>query len=156
MSFQAGPFLFATLAQTNAFAERLAPVLRSGDTVLLGGDIGAGKTAFARALIRSRLGPGEEVPSPTFPIVQIYETPQGDIWHCDLYRLTNPNQAVELGLSDAMDEAICLIEWPDRLGPLVPSNALTLEFVAAGDHHTLSLSGPGLWAERLAAVLSHA
>ncbi|MDB4112342.1 tRNA (adenosine(37)-N6)-threonylcarbamoyltransferase complex ATPase subunit type 1 TsaE, partial [Yoonia sp.] len=75
-------------AATAAFATQVAPLLSAGDVLLLEGEIGAGKSAFARALIRARLGRMEDVPSPTFTLVQIYEAPDGDIWHCDLYRLT--------------------------------------------------------------------
>src|SRR5210317_2389261 len=88
-------------AATATLAARMAPLLAKGDTLLLEGDIGAGKSAFARALIRARLGRMEDVPSPTFTIVQTYEADDGDIWHCDLYRLTHPDEAFELGLEDA-------------------------------------------------------
>lgn len=134
---------------TTAFASRIAPLLSAGDTLLLEGDIGAGKSAFARALIRARLGRMEDVPSPTFTLVQTYEAPDGDIWHCDLYRLTHPDEALELGLEEAFESAICLIEWPDRLGDAVPSGALNLAFVAGDDGHKITVSGPHPWAARL-------
>lgn len=134
---------------TAAFASRIAPLLSAGDTLLLEGDIGAGKSAFARALIRARLGRMEDVPSPTFTLVQTYEAPDGDIWHCDLYRLTHPDEALELGLEEAFETAICLIEWPDRLGDAVPSDALHLAFAAGEDGHEITVSGPDAWAARL-------
>jgi tRNA threonylcarbamoyladenosine biosynthesis protein TsaE len=134
---------------TAAFASRIAPLLSTGDTLLLQGDIGAGKSAFARALIRARLGRMEDVPSPTFTLVQTYEAPDGDIWHCDLYRLTHPDEALELGLEEAFESAICLIEWPDRLGDAVPSDALHLAFAAGDDGHKITVSGPHPWAARL-------
>jgi len=134
---------------TNALAARVAPYLTVGDTLLLEGDIGAGKSAFARALIRARLGRMEDVPSPTFTLVQTYEDDAGDLWHCDLYRLTHPDDALELGLDEAFETAICLIEWPDRLGDAVPDATLTLAFEAREDQHHVTISGPDLWADRL-------
>ncbi|SFL77724.1 tRNA threonylcarbamoyladenosine biosynthesis protein TsaE [Shimia aestuarii] len=102
--------------------------MRPGDVLLLQGDIGAGKTHFARALIQSLLSEPEDVPSPTFTLVQTYETPGSEIWHADLYRLTSPDEVVELGLTDAFEDAICLVEWPDRLAELAPQSALRLDF----------------------------
>lgn len=116
----------STAAQTTQRAIELAQVLTAGDIVLLHGDVGAGKTHFARSLIQSVMPVVEDVPSPTFTLVQSYDTARGDIWHADLYRLTSTYEIEELGLLDAFETAICLIEWPDRLGPLAPENALTL------------------------------
>lgn len=141
---------FPTEADTSAWAARIAPHLRPGDTLLLSGPIGAGKSAFARALIRSRLGnPTEDVPSPTFTIVQTYPHDDGDIWHCDLYRLTSSHEALELGLDEAFETSICLVEWPDRLGDLAPPNALRLLFSAGPQAHTVRVSGPQTLAGRL-------
>ncbi len=154
MRFHAGPILLPTETRTAALAARLAPVLRAGDSLLLSGPIGAGKSFFARALIRARLGnPAEEVPSPTFTLVQSYDAGDTEIWHCDLYRLADPFEAVELGLDEAMADAICLIEWPDRLGGAVPDTALSLEFEATPTGHRVTLDGPGAWAPRLESVL---
>ena len=89
-------FSLADEDATAALAQHIAGRLGAGDTLLLEGDIGAGKSAFARALIRARLGRMEDVPSPTFTLVQTYEDDDGDIWHCDLYRLTHPDEALEL------------------------------------------------------------
>ncbi len=110
--------------ETAALAAAMARVLVAGDTILMSGDIGAGKTHFARNLIQHSLGYLEDVPSPTFTLVQCYDGPECEIWHADLYRLSNPDEVVELGLADAFETAICLIEWPDRLQDLTPSNAL--------------------------------
>lgn len=129
-------------AATAVFATRMAPLLRVGDCILLEGSIGAGKTSFARALIRARLGRQEDVPSPTFTLVQTYDDPNGDIWHCDLYRLTHPDEAIELGLLDAFETAICLIEWPDRLGSDQPKNAVRFSFKAGDTAHHLSADVP--------------
>jgi tRNA threonylcarbamoyladenosine biosynthesis protein TsaE len=139
-------------ADTVLLAQQIAPLLSAGDTLLLEGEIGAGKSTFARALIRARLGRMEDVPSPTFTLVQTYEDPAGDIWHCDLYRLTHPDEALELGLAEAFETAICLIEWPDRLGNEAPQDALKLAFVAGQDAHDITVSGPSPWTERLRAI----
>lgn len=114
--------------ETAALAVVLAAMLNPGDVLLLEGDIGAGKTHFARALIQSLLDTPEDVPSPTFTLVQTYETQVSEIWHADLYRLTDPSEVVELGLTDAFDESICLVEWPDRLAELAPVSAVTITF----------------------------
>ena len=119
--------------QTTALAGRLAARLAPGDTILMEGGIGAGKTHFARGLILSLLDVAEDVPSPTFTLVQTYDTRAGEVWHADLYRLTGPDEAVELGLAEAFETAICLVEWPDRLGDDAPGTALRMGFEVAGD-----------------------
>lgn len=124
---------FATEADTAAFAHALGQILQPGDTVLLEGDIGAGKTYLARQLIQRLQTTPEHVPSPTFTLVQTYETVAGLLWHADLYRLSDPDECFELGLIDAFDDAICLIEWPDRLGDLAPSSALHMSLTAQSD-----------------------
>lgn len=126
-----GRWVLPDAAATDALARALASRLGPGDTVLLQGQLGAGKSHFARALIRTRLGPlGDdvEIPSPTYTLVQSYDAPGGEIWHADLYRLSDPQEIVELGLDLAMDEAICLIEWPDRIAPDWPEAAVCLRF----------------------------
>lgn len=132
--------------ETTALATRLGAYLRPGDTLLLSGGIGVGKTHFARSLIQSLLIEPEDVPSPTFTLVQVYETQTGELWHSDLYRLSSPDDCVELGLTDAFETAICVIEWPDRLQDLMPKGALSLTFEDGDDdnarHLTLAWSNP--------------
>lgn len=125
---------------TLALGARLAAVLRAGDTLVLSGDLGAGKTTLARGLIQSRLG-DIDVPSPTYTLVQAYDWGAVELWHCDLYRLDQPNDAYELGLIDAMGEEIVLIEWADRLGALCPDDALRIDLHFDGDGRIATLSG---------------
>lgn len=134
----------ATLARW--LAHRLAP----GDVVALRGDLGAGKTAFARALIRALTDPDEDVPSPTFTLVQTYEAATGVLWHFDLYRLSGADEVIELGWDEART-GIALVEWPDRLGPLLPDDHLdlTLSFDASPTARRATLSGGGAWPSRL-------
>ena len=137
-------------AATERLAEAIAPCLRPGDALLLEGDLGAGKTTFARALIAARLtalGRAEPIPSPTYTLVQTYELDGVELWHADLYRLAGPEETAELGLDDALATAITLIEWPDRLGPLRPARRLdlVLAFAPADAARTVTLTavGPG-------------
>jgi len=105
--------------------------LKGGDCLLLSGPVGAGKTHFARAIIQTMMardGLVEDVPSPTFTLVQVYETSVGEVWHTDLYRLTHVDELTELGLDDAFETAITLVEWPDRLGAARPDRYLDLTF----------------------------
>lgn len=153
-------FTFTSPEDTAAFARALAPGLRAGDVLLLEGQIGGGKTHFARALIQARLladgAPVEDVPSPTFTLVQTYDTGQVEIWHADLYRLTHPDEVEELGLVDAFSDAICLVEWPDRLGDLAPDGALVLSFAPGEGADTRVVearSEAPEWAERLGALV---
>ncbi|MBM3605283.1 MAG: tRNA (adenosine(37)-N6)-threonylcarbamoyltransferase complex ATPase subunit type 1 TsaE [Alphaproteobacteria bacterium] len=144
--------LIADEILTAALARMLAADLVPGRTVLLDGPVGAGKTHFARAFIRARQGEAaEDVPSPTFTLVQTYDDPMGtEIWHADLYRLTDPAELSELGLDEAMSEAICLIEWPDRLQPPPPSALrVALSPCLDPDMRQIALDFPG--ADRLAA-----
>jgi tRNA threonylcarbamoyladenosine biosynthesis protein TsaE len=141
------------LAATEALAGIVAAQARRHDVVALFGDLGAGKTAFARGFLRARPG-GEaitEVPSPTFTLVQVYELPEAPVWHFDLYRLVQAEDAWELGVEEAFAEAISLIEWPDRLGSLLPAERLdvTLAPGPTPDSRRATLIGYGSWARRL-------
>ena len=113
------------------FAHELGAVLALRDIVLLRGDIGAGKSFIARAVIQSLQEQPEDIPSPTFTLVQTYETSVGEVWHADLYRLSSVGEVEELGLFEAFDSAICLIEWPDILGSLIPRKALQIDIAYA-------------------------
>lgn len=141
--------------ETSLLAQTLASRLTAGDVLLFTGDIGAGKTHFARALIQGLLPAPEDVPSPTFTLVQIYEVHQFDIWHADLYRLTDPDEVVELGLIEAFNDSLCLIEWPDRLADLAPASALSISMSMTEDpgHRALTFSWEAkTWAEKLAGL----
>ena len=140
--------LLSSPAATAALAARLAPALRAGDLLLLEGPIGAGKTHFARALIGALQAAAgqtpEEVPSPSYTLVQDYAAGGLEIWHADLYRLGDASELPELGLEAAMGRALVLVEWPERLGAPSPQ-ALTLRFAYAGDtarRVTLHPAGP--------------
>jgi tRNA threonylcarbamoyladenosine biosynthesis protein TsaE len=140
---------------TAGLAARLARRARQGDVIGLEGELGSGKTSFARAFIRA-LGSGtEEVPSPTFTLVEIYAfAGKPPVWHFDLYRLGAPEEAYELGIEEALAEGISLIEWPERLGPLMPAEHLRLA-LAPGSTPTsriARLSGTPGWAARLGGI----
>jgi tRNA threonylcarbamoyl adenosine modification protein YjeE len=108
-------------------ADEMAFFLQPGDTLCLEGDLGAGKSTFARALIRTLSGdPGLDVPSPTFTLTQSYETPRFDVAHFDLYRLTDPEELDELGLETALTRGIAVIEWPSRGAGRIPAEHVTL------------------------------
>lgn len=124
-----------TLDRTYQVAELLALRLSAGDAVFLKGPVGAGKTELARRIIQTRLaakGVAEDVPSPTFTLVQTYQAGDLEIWHADLYRLSTLDELHELGLFEAMDGALVLVEWPERMGALLPADGLTLDL--ALDH----------------------
>lgn len=124
---------------TMALGARLAGVLKVGDVIALHGGLGAGKTTLVRGLLQALLGCDTEVPSPTYTLVQVYETDIGEVWHGDMYRLDSPEDGEELGLWDAFEDAICFIEWPDKLGGYWPDDALsiTLDFEDSGRVATL-------------------
>jgi tRNA threonylcarbamoyladenosine biosynthesis protein TsaE len=137
-----------------ALAQRFKRLAAPGLCILLSGPVGAGKTTFARALIQhlqTEHGTAEDIPSPTFTLVQTYHAGTLEIWHADLYRLTSPDELIELGLDDALDSALCLIEWPDRMGDLTPKDAVHLDLqpTAIDDERlcTLRCANPAIQSE---------
>jgi len=139
---------------TQALGARLAAELRAGDVVALHGDLGAGKTTLVRGLIRALLGAEEEVPSPTYTLVQMYEAPGLMVWHFDLYRLETPDDLMELGWDETSGGA-ALVEWPERAGGHLPRTRLDvhLEFSGEGRRARLEPRGEG-WQERLDELLA--
>ena len=133
------PDLAATATLGAAIAARLAP----GDAVLLKGDLGSGKTTLARAILAA-LGVRENVPSPTFTLVQAYDTPRLMVSHYDLYRLKHESELEELGLDEALDQGAALIEWPERAEGRLPADALTAALDADKDRRAI-LEGPARW-----------
>lgn len=143
------------LAATRALAARLARELRPGDLVLLEGDLGAGKTELARAVIRALAGAPITVPSPTFTLLQSYELPTLEVGHADLYRIADPGELLELGLEECLTRGALLVEWPDRAAALWPEERLivTLATVPAdADAREVTLAGSGRWAEMIATL----
>lgn len=138
------------LAATESLAARVAACVRPGDAILLEGPLGAGKSAFARAFLRALTGDaGLEVPSPSYTLVQSYDTPRGPVHHFDLWRLDGPGALLELGWDEAAVD-IVVVEWPDRLGTLSPERALRIALhPLQGEARLVAVSG---WADRLAGL----
>jgi tRNA threonylcarbamoyladenosine biosynthesis protein TsaE len=135
--------LSETPAATAALGARLAGQLSIGDVVFLRGDLGAGKTTLARGLIGAWTGSDEEAPSPTYTLVQTYDGPRGALWHIDLYRLNDPDDVLELGLDEAYESAVTLIEWPERLGAHAPRDRIEVSIKQKGDARLIEISGAG-------------
>jgi len=137
-----------SLTDTARLARSLAAVLRPGDTVALSGDLGAGKSSFARAVLQA-LGWDDDVPSPTYTLVQPYGPPAlpFEVWHVDLYRLETPGEVEALGLLET--DAALLIEWPERMGAFLPAEALRLRLEGQGDEpRRLTWKVPKAWEDR--------
>lgn len=144
------------LSATEGLGATLAKNLAPGDCVALYGDLGAGKTTLTRAVLRA-LGVTEEVPSPTFTLVQDYETARLPVRHFDLYRLESPEELYELGLDDALSDGAALIEWPENAGPHLPEDALCIHLDGAPgeeDNRFVTIDGPERWAAAFLAFLS--
>lgn len=139
-------------AATETVAARLAAIAAAGDVIALVGDLGAGKTVFARAFVRALCSADEEVPSPTFTLVQQYEPADAPvIWHFDLFRLEAAEDALELDIEDALATGITLIEWPERLAGLLPARRLEVALSPGADPQSrrLRLAGDAEWLRRL-------
>lgn len=140
----------ASEGETLAWGAQLGRALRVGDVVCLDGGLGAGKTTLARGIVRAWVGDeGADVPSPTFTLAQIYDGPQGALWHMDLYRLKQPEEALEIGLEEALSGAVCLIEWPSRLGALLPADRIELAFSGDGEARRVLVRGFGAGVRRV-------
>lgn len=142
---------------TAALAARIAALAGPGDIIALKGDLGTGKTAFARAFIRA-CGNQDEVPSPTFTLVQVYDASPAMIWHFDLYRIRAAEEAWELSIEDAFTTGISLIEWPERLGPLLPDSRIELSFTFgdAPGARRITMDPGKEWEARLAMIAADA
>lgn len=144
---------------TAEIAQTLSETIRNGDVVLLRGDVGAGKTDLTRKIIQTKmqtLGQVEDVPSPTFTLVQTYDLDAVEYVHADLYRLSHPDEIFELGLDNAFETSACFIEWPDRLGSLAPKHALTIQIdIMDNDKRSIAFSWEDAkWGDKLNHVQS--
>jgi tRNA threonylcarbamoyladenosine biosynthesis protein TsaE len=137
------------LADAGRIGAAIGAALEPGDVVLLSGDLGAGKTTLARAMLKAR-GLAGEAPSPTFAIVQPYAPPEVDlpIAHVDLYRIEAPDELIELGLDDYLYDGALLIEWPERLGAEGWPGALSITISGSGDARALTAAVPTSWGSR--------
>ena len=144
-----GEFRLEGEAATARLGAAIAAELKPGDVVCLSGPLGAGKSSLARGLIRALTSPDEEVPSPTFTLVQTYEGCP-PVAHFDLYRLTSPDEAFELGLDEALEEGAAVIEWPQRLEGRLPPDRLDIEiaFDETGEGRRARLTPHGAWEGR--------
>ena len=136
---------------TNRLGAWLGGVLGDGDILCLSGDLGAGKSMLARGLIQSFI-PGTPAPSPTFTFVETYEAPSLVIWHYDLYRLEKPEDIWELGLEEALEGGLLIIEWPERAQAIIPTNALSMTLKIDGSQRTALIRGNNHWQRRLKRV----
>ena len=137
--------------ETRQFGAALARILQAGDVIVLRGELGAGKTCLARGMIEF-LCDVTEVPSPTYTLVQTYSAPIFDIWHFDLYRLEAPEDVWELGIEEALEDGVCLIEWPERIENLLSGSELNIEIKFEGDRRLALISGNKDWETRLGAL----
>lgn len=147
-------FELADEAATAAMGAAIARLLGPGEAVCLSGPLGAGKSSLARALIRTETTPEEEVPSPTFTLVQSYEGRRFPIAHFDLYRLGGGGEVEELGLWEALEVGVALVEWPERLGAALPADRLDVEIAYAEPGRVATLVGWGAWADRVAGLVA--
>jgi tRNA threonylcarbamoyladenosine biosynthesis protein TsaE len=139
-------------AATERLGAAIAAALQPGEAICLSGPLGAGKSTLARALVRALTTPDEDVPSPTFTLVQFYAGPRLKVAHFDLYRLSNPDEAYEIGLDEALDDGAAVIEWPERLAGRLPADRLDvgIAFEEVGDRggRRATLTPHGAWRGR--------
>jgi len=143
-----GEFRLDHEADTARLGAAIARELRRREAVCLSGPLGAGKSSLARGLIRALTGDETEAPSPTFTLVQTYETKRFPVAHFDLYRLERPEEALELGLDDALDHGAAVIEWAEKLGHHLPANRLDVALAIDGERRRARLSPHGAWEDR--------
>lgn len=129
-------------AHTLAFGNAIAPLLKPGDVIALHGGLGVGKTTFTRGLVRALMPDIQEVPSPTYTLVQAYEAPDFPIWHFDLYRLESPDEMDEMGW-DETPQGVAIIEWPEKAGKRLPVWRLDIVFDFEGEYRLVSLEPHG-------------
>lgn len=132
-------YRLTSISATKTLAETLAKSARIGDVFFLKGDLGSGKTTFARFFINSFFDKEQEVTSPTFNILQLYEAPEFTIWHFDLYRLKNISEVAELGIDEAFTSGVSLIEWPEIAESLLPKNRIEVNLSYDGEFRTASV-----------------
>ena len=150
--------VFVTEQDCIDFGSVLANILNSGDMLAIRGDLGVGKTRLCRAIIQALVGYAEDVPSPTFTLVQQYDSPRGPVHHFDFYRLEKPEDVLELDIESAFYDGISLMEWPDKMGPYLPMDCLniTLSYNDQADQpdgREIKLTGPDSWRQRIGAVI---
>ncbi len=149
-------FLLPTVQSTQKIAQAIARLAMPKDVILLEGDLGAGKTEFARAFIRALTYDEMVVPSPTFTLVEIYEASIGAIWHFDLYRLKSEEEIWDLGIEEAFAQGISLIEWPERLGKTFRAKnclKISLKLINNDKIRELFLAPFGNWESRLEKIV---
>jgi tRNA threonylcarbamoyladenosine biosynthesis protein TsaE len=143
-----GDFRLDDEAATARLGAAIAAELKAGEAVCLTGPLGAGKSTLARALVRALTTPGEDVPSPTFTLVQFYEGQGFKLAHFDLYRLADPDEAYEIGLDEALEDGAAVIEWPERLEGRLPPDRLDIEIMVEGEARRARLIPAGAWEGR--------
>lgn len=137
-----------SLEQTESIGSALGDILKPGDLLAVRGPLGAGKSALCRAVVRQMMRePGTEVPSPSYTLVNVYDAPNCEIWHADLYRLGDESELHEIGLEDAVAQSVVLVEWPERW-PNPPSRRLEISITPSpGEDRTLRVDAIGAWCE---------
>lgn len=141
------------LEQTKSLAEKISKLVTIGDVIELKGDLGAGKTTFARYFINSLLEKEEDILSPTFNIVHPYHTKNFTIWHFDLYRIEDINEVEEIGIFDAFDEGVSLIEWPQIISSIVPENRLLLNLIENDGTRSVIIECFGSWKQKINKII---
>ena len=134
-------FLSQSEQETVSFAKKFAKTLKGDEIVALWGTLGMGKTVFAKAVIQELSNRKEDVPSPTFTLLQGYDTPLGEVYHFDFYRLKSPEEAYEIGIEDAFAEGISLIEWPEKIGPILPKKHICVTISLIDNGRQIDIEG---------------